>query len=379
MQGFLLQPWVTVHCSATSVVTFTPDEQEWIDLSSFADAVFWVDVSEVTAPSGSPTPSVQLTLQGSPSHDDSFFQPVAPPVTLVASPTPTIIKTTLLPSTMALARWVRWQLTLANPQSGSWGATFRIRAVPYKQSFFLPTQIPGCALWLRADLGTTLVGSPGSQTVSQWNDQSGSGDAAKNLAQGTTTRQPSYSAANGLLNGQATLTFVAANNLFMTSGAWASVLGQPTTWVVVARNVETGTSTEYLLDGNDTTHGQAIEFAATSPPAVTIFANGTALTWSNAGASWNPNAKALLGEWNGSTSNIYFNNFTTASVSGTVGGGTAGAQASMTLGSHNQASGGGSNWDGDVAEIIAYSGILAPKDKSRLRNYLNGRYGLSIG
>jgi hypothetical protein len=51
----------------------------------------------------------------------------------------------------------------------------------------------------------------------------------------------------------------------------------------------------------------------------------------------------------------------------------------MTLGSHNQASGGGSNWDGDVAEIIAYSGILAPKDKSRLRNYLNGRYGLSIG
>lgn len=48
---------------------------------------------------------------------------------------------------------------------------------------FKPTNISGCVLWLRADLGKTLNGS----TVSQWNDQSSSGN---NASQGTAANQP---------------------------------------------------------------------------------------------------------------------------------------------------------------------------------------------
>src|SRR5258708_17619671 len=85
MQGFLLQPWTTVHCTAGTglVFTFTQDEEEWLDLSSYADAAFWVDVSDVVLPSGvSPTPQITLTLQTSPSRDEAYFQPIAGPIIL---------------------------------------------------------------------------------------------------------------------------------------------------------------------------------------------------------------------------------------------------------------------------------------------------------
>ena len=52
---------------------------------------------------------------------------------------------------------------------------------------FLPTQLSGCALWLRADLGVTLNGS----TVSAWANQ---GTAGGSCSQGTGAAQPTYAA-----------------------------------------------------------------------------------------------------------------------------------------------------------------------------------------
>ncbi len=50
----------------------------------------------------------------------------------------------------------------------------------------------------------------------------------------------------------------------------------------------------------------------------------------------------------------------------------------MTFGMHSNAFGGGDNWDGAVAEVIAFNRILAASDKARLRSYINGRYGLGV-
>jgi hypothetical protein len=116
--------------------------------------------------------------------------------------------------------------------------------------------------------------------------------------------------------------------------------------------------------------------ASSSTGTPELIANGGTFSGAINAPAWSTFG-ALLGEFNGGSSNIYFNNFTTAAPpSGAVGGGTAGEQASMTVGRHF---GGTDYWDGGLAELIAYNRILSPGDKARLRNYLNARYALSIG
>jgi hypothetical protein len=56
-------------------------------------------------------------------------------------------------------------------------------SVQGRQPLFVPTQLGGLVLWLRADQGVTCVA--GNQ-VSQWNDMSGLGN---NVTQGTGAQQ----------------------------------------------------------------------------------------------------------------------------------------------------------------------------------------------
>ncbi len=375
MQGFLLQPWTTVHCTAGSGLVFslTQDEEEWLDLGSYADAAFWIDVADVALPSGSsPTPQITLSLQTAPTKDEPYFQPIAGPVILGStspSTTPILVKSVRGTSTVPLARWVRWQLSVPSSATGSWGITFRIRAVPAKQSFFAPAQLPGCMLWLRADLGVTLD-TTGTGNVQQWNDQSPIGDPNKNLTQATSANRPGYKPSNASYNNLPTLTLASASSLSMASGLWATVVNQPTTWVFVAHNTGSHAVFEYLMDGNNLNEAQACGLNVT--PAVFIYASATYLNYTNAWSS----PSVVLGEWNGASSNIYFNNITgAAQQSGSVGTGASSGQGGMTLGAHF---GAGNYWDGSVAEIIGFSGLLTAKQKFQLRQYLNGRYALSL-
>src|SRR5260370_39092502 len=144
MQTVLLQPWTTISSGLSG---FTQDEGQWTDLACHSEiAGVWLDISQVT---GS---NVQLQLQTSPSHDEAYFMPLTPFLTLSAASKPTFFQTPRTPTTPPLSRWVRWQLTGTGV---SWGATFRIRAAVAKQPDFVPTDLPGCVQWLRADLGIT--------------------------------------------------------------------------------------------------------------------------------------------------------------------------------------------------------------------------------
>jgi hypothetical protein len=102
-----------------------------------------------------------------------------------------------------------------------------------------------------------------------------------------------------------------------------------------------------------------------------MVANGGTVS---ASASWSA-AQLFAGEWNGVSSNIFSTHIITPLGSGTVGGGTAGAQASMTLG---RQFGGGHYWDGAVAEVVAYNRLLTTTDKTRLYNYFSGRYAVNM-
>jgi hypothetical protein len=373
MQGFLLQPWTTVRATAGSVLSLTQDEEEWLDLSSYADAAFWVDVWDVVLPSGSsPTPQVYLTLQTSPTRDESCFMPIAGPLILNAntvSNVASLIKSVRGTSTVPLARWVRWQLTVPSSSSGSWGLTFRIRAVPSKQSFFAPTQLSGCVLWLRADLGVTLD-TTGTGKVQQWNDQGPSGDPNRNMVQATAANRPTYNPFDSNYFFNSTMTFSDASSTSLASPIWSTTVSQPNTWIFVAHNTGGFAQADYLMDGNDVNNRQSAGYATN--PAASIGANNTFLTYNTSWAS----PAMVLGEWNGTSSKIFFNNLTLAAqASGSVGTGAGSSQDSMVIGSIN---GGGFFRDGPVAEIIGYSRILTAAEKLQLRQYFNGRYAFSL-
>ncbi len=71
-----------------------------------------------------------------------------------------------------------------------------------------PARLPGCVLWLRADLGVTLQGS---NAVSNWADQSGNGNDASQAGPG---QQPIWTPNS--VNGLPTINFDGANDLLAT-------------------------------------------------------------------------------------------------------------------------------------------------------------------
>jgi hypothetical protein len=352
----ILQPWTTFSFTGT----FIQGAEGWLDLGEFGDVAYWVDVANIV----NGLFPLNLSFQTSPSWDNAYFQPVGPPLGLLStSPATQVYKGTRAASTVPLARWVRYRLdsTAGSPSS----ATLRIRVAPARQSFFAPTQLPGCVLWLRSDMGITGGFSPGPP----WNDQSNTADPNEDLI---TSTAPTYNASDANYNGLPSFS-TGSGAALVSAGAWATPLLQPSTWVVVADNYNMYGTNQYLTDADDATTGQSIQYNP-GTSALKIFANGSGVSGTTA---WS-GASAVLGEWNGASSRLYFNNFTTPLASGTVGGGSAGSQGSMTLFAKNVSTGGGSSWNGSVAEIIAYSGILSPTAKAQLRLYLNSRYQLSI-
>jgi hypothetical protein len=351
MRTIVLQPWTTIAFDTY----FVQGAEGWLDLGEYSDGTFWVDVASSSGAMAA------LTIETSPSWDEAYFQPIGQPLVLAVGTQ--LYKSIRLPATAPIARWVRWRLDAI----GSATISLRVRVSPARQSFFTPPQIDGCQLWLRADLGATASGG----TIEEWDDQSETLDPNQNLF--AYSGPPQYNSSDAAFNGWPSISNIglgtAAN--FVSGGAWANPLMQPCTWVVVLEPGE-NYDTQCLFDSNDLVTGQSIEYDFVAEN-VWIYANGGSVSAPTVGGT-----TAILGEWNGSNSNIYLNDFTTPAASGTVGGGVAGSQGSMTLFSGSQAGGGGYNFDGSVAEIIAYRGILGPGAKGQLRTYFNIRYNLSI-
>ena len=124
------------------------------------------------------------------------------------------------------------------------------------------------------------------------------------------------------------------------------------------------------MDGNSLTAGDAVSDSNTG---VITCHSGNPLT-SGTGNSWS-SASAMLFESAGASSACYLNNFTTALMTGNAGSNTI---DSISLGCHSLQFGGGSAWQGPMAEVIAFNGTLTSWQKSLLRRYLNNRYALSI-
>lgn len=374
-RSFELQPWVTIRANASGpspwppVLSVTQDEGGWIDLSRFADAAFWVEVADLTQPTGG---SVLLTIESSPSEDETLFKPVSQPVAVapVTDPTtsgtiPLLVRTARTPTTVPLSRWTRWRISVPPGATGPWDITFRIRGAGGRSSFILPNQLSGCLLWLRGDLGVTQ-NSDGTAAV--WADQSGHGNDA---TQSNSSLAPYYSP-NLVhpINGQRTLYFDGNQPKWMQL---TSSLGSPSALhaFVVHRRLNATTGVVALTgfwgigssgiqshmpftDGNVYDDGGGAVRYSCGPPPVALDVSQVYEVQNQAG-SWR----------NFQNGTPFF-----TSLTNTVGSGAASPMLGRSPGSTNV------YYDGDVAEYIFYDRILSPNERALLINYLNGRYGL---
>lgn len=349
---FLLQPWLTARgTGGTNAVI--QDETDWLDLNGFADAGIWLDVSSVSGP-------VTLTIETSATHDESGFRAAAPPQVLSVASAPVLVRTATTPAIGPMARWMRWKLT-APGAAGQWDATFRIRGAAGRSSFWQPTTLTGCSLWLRADLGITLNGN----TVSAWADSSVNGN---NASQGTANQQPVYNLRQ--INGQPTLFFDptggAGTQKYLSLAHSLAALSASHAFVVHRRLTNTESNVGFTgfwtlgtsglithmpyTDGHIYDDGGGSTRYACGTPVVGL-ATAQVYEVRNQSGSW----ASLL---NGSAQFSSGTNTVALSASPVIGGNL----------------GGGIYYYGDWAEMILYSRILSTPERTQVINYLNGRY-----
>jgi|GEM_PF-3453669 len=228
---------------------------------------------------------------------------------------------------------------------------------------FAPTSVAAIKLWLRADLGVTIATG-----VSQWNDQSGTGDANKNVAQATGSKQPTRNTSDAAYNNQTTLSFATASSQELVSGTWAASLAEPETIFFVGHQIASASPYVFTDD------------ALTTNLRLMDNNGGGQVLRAYAGASLNsavscaaPFVSAV--EFNGATSKIYMSAIT-ATVSGSTGVAPAN-RAGLRLGV--QGGGGGQYLNGKIAEVIIYGSVLSLSDRTAVTNYLGTRYGITIG
>jgi len=216
------------------------------------------------------------------------------------------------------------------------------------EASFVPTNLPGCVLWLRADLGVTLNGT----TVSAWADQSGNGN---NVSQSTGSAQPTFNNVDSSYNGKSTFSFVSANSQALT-GTFTKT--QPFTIVLVGHSTNSLLNDEFIFGGS----GVGIWTASISDE-VTSYA-GSVLAAAN-GTAGTPALMAAT--FNGATSALYVNS-STAVASGNIG---TNNMSSISIGGENSQA---HFLDGKMAEVLIYTGALSAAQVNTLFAYLNNRY-----
>ena len=222
-----------------------------------------------------------------------------------------------------------------------------------------PRAITGLQLWLRADMGITLNGG----NVSAWADQSGTGDANKNVVQATAGLQPAFTAADGSYNSKSTVGFTGSQ--LLRSAAWAAALAQPLTRVVVGHGANDGTNNYFM----DNLSGTQCAIIASSGAGLDMY-DGATLTATGVTPS---SPQAIVTVDNGASSKIYAN----AKTAKNTGAAGAGQINGTTIGNYQ----GGTTFAliGSIAEVLIYSGALSDATLLPLWAYLGSRYNITIG
>ena len=216
---------------------------------------------------------------------------------------------------------------------------------------FIPISIPGCAVWLRADLGITI-----STGVSQWNDQSGNGN---NVISAIGAQQPAYNKSDNTLNGMPSISSVAASSQFLSNTSFT--LASPYTiflvgYCAVGQDAAiSGSSAEFPYFGVGQTTNAFI-----GGPTAQIAIGGLTVT----------NASMAAGVVFSSTSATVYgnniNNFTSGNVGSIPFSGLYVFEITDVVFETST-----------IAEIIIYSSALQTASIESVFNYLGARYKIA--
>ncbi len=235
---------------------------------------------------------------------------------------------------------------------------------------FTPDSLGGLRLWLRADNGITLNGS----TVSQWNDQSGSGNHA---LQGTETSQPLF--VPNILNGKPTVRFDGVDDrLAVLNIANLNIDQIRTVFIVVRQNVINSLQMFLSkLDPNGTfENGYSIGAVIKSPASLMlIIEEENHSNWaSDLDDQWTYYSNTLALGTDGikiyKAGNLHSQFTTSYDLEGIN-------DDEFLIGSTaNEWHGWGEYFDGDIAEIIIYDSTLSDVDRQVVEAYLANKYAI---
>jgi hypothetical protein len=243
---------------------------------------------------------------------------------------------------------------IQSPQAGPVG--FKL------QSGFSPRQIPGLVLWLDA---SQISGLSDGDSIAAWTDASGNN---QNASQATGTKKPVYKI--GVINGKPVVRFDGVDD-FLENGTFAALNNSSAASLFIVKKHTSGALIRFPLFFVNLFYqfnlGGGPKYWRTS---ATEDANATLdwTTWTYEAqlfdGSQSGNANRLKIRSNGSPVSVSY----TGTIAATLGSGT-GFYVSTSDGTLYP-------WNGDIAEIIAYSTALSDGDLAQLERYLATKYGL---
>lgn len=220
-------------------------------------------------------------------------------------------------------------------------------------------------LWLRADAGVTM---DGSNNVSQWMDQSLSGNTA---SQGTGANQPNLVASG--IDGKPTLSFNGSSDVL--SVADNSVLRSTAQTVVVIGKYASGGSANGVFAAKSNTgwtSGYGLSRKSGAQEGFFAHSGVSYRAQASSGDGLAQDVFALMqGQYNDNDTVKYFRNgvekasIAIPAVTDSTGPFEIGGQA------------GGSNYlSGEIAEVLVYEQVLSDADRAHVEAYAYYRYGL---
>lgn len=231
------------------------------------------------------------------------------------------------------------------------------------------------AVWLRADAGVT---ADGSNLVTQWEDQSGSGN---NAVQADPLLQPTL--ATGSLNGQPVLHFtgVGATNFMDLPSSVLTSKGD-LSFFVVARFASFGPpSFHTLISKINPTNTQPYPFESYVANVASAAGRPSFLRGSGFGSSGTAGVSNMVAGTGyvisyvvrGTNAVQYLNGAFNGTVTATHGVGDS--PGPVRIGSRV---GNGTLLNGDLAEVIVVRGAVTENERMAIHDYLGSKYGVSI-
>lgn len=356
MRSLLMQDVITIRGSGTTPVV--QSEVDWLDLTAYGDAVFWIEILELTLPGSG---FVSLSFETAPAKQESLFVAMET-MALTAVSSKVQVRKVLMNAAggVPLARFLRWKL--AGSVAGTWDVTFRVYVSfgEGNRNAFSPLALPGLLLWLRADQGVVLSGA----NVTDWKDQSGNGN---HVSQSVSGSRPVF-AGNGV-GGKPTIDFAGGKFLENTVTS-LGLAGSAYSVLLVAK----GGNGSFLTLRRSLTYSASMFFLSNTYVYSNSGGNNSIATPSTLPTT----ESSALGfkschRYTGSGNPSVWLNANALSISG-LGQATETGTTGFQVGTNTQAV--PEPWNGFISELIVVGNAIADADRLRVEAYQHDFYGI---